>query len=882
MSVPEQSSEIDDHKITLTELYQRYNTDPKIGLTDAKVEEIFNRYGPNILSQSKTTVEWMKLCRQIFGGFAFLFWICACLCFIVYGLTTKTYHDNDASINYLWLGIVFIFIIIINGFFSYYEELKSSRIMDTMKNINSQVFVLRNGEKKKIDIKDLVIGDIIEINSGDIIPADIRIIESDDFKVNNSSLTGDSELQSRSAEFTNENPLETKNLVFYSTVATEGTATGLVIRTRNHTILDNIFKSIGNQTTDDTPLIKEISQSTYSITRIAIILGIFFFIIALSLGYPLIESIILLIVVIIVHVPKCLSITVTICLSLIVKRMARKNCLVRKLKAIELLGSTSIMCMDKNGVLTQNQLAVTHMWFDNKLIQVDISEKEDLSTFDKNSSTFLDLARCTVLCNRADFKQDSDNLARSIIERECTGNASEIAVLKYIELSNGNVNKIRQENPKLYEIPFNSMNKYQLSIHEMHVNNENGDNSHSYLLVMKGGFEQIMERCSTISIDGVDLEMNEYWRATCEHAYSELGNLGERTMTFCDLRLPANEYPIGYSFDVDEVNFPTENLRFLGLVGMSDPPKRAIPDMIKKCRSAGIKMIMITGDNAITAKATARAVNIISNDSETIDDIAERLGIPVESVNSSDAKACVIQGNDLYNKSPEEIDALLNNYAEIVFARISPRDKVSIAEGKYEIIDKERLRSMLCLACQRQGGIVTITGEGTNDVPALQQASVKVVMGIAGTNTCKQAGDILLVHDNFASILTGVEQGRLLFANLKKSIVYTMTSNIAKIMSLLICLLTTVPLAWGIITVLCIDFINITGAISLAYEKAETDIMKRPPRNPKNTRSIVVFSSILLASSFIGIIQVATGFFAYFLIMINNSYGQQWVRIYLF
>ncbi|CAF1250566.1 unnamed protein product [Adineta steineri] len=664
MSVPEQPSEIDDHKITLTELYQRYNTDPKIGLTDAKVEKIFNHYGPNISSQLKTTAEWMKLCRHLFGGFSFLFWICACLCFIVYGLTTTTYHDN-ALVNY-------------------------------------RVLVLRNGEKREIDTKDLVIGDIIEIKSDDIIPADIRIIESDNFKVNISCLSGESQSQSRSTEFTNESTYEAENLAFYNTIATEGTATGLVIRTGNYTVMDRISKLTSNAPTDDTPLIKEISQSTYRITCVAII-----------------------------------------------------------------------------------------------------------------------LARCSVLCNRADFKQDSENLARSILERECIGVLSEIAVLKYIELSNGNVNKVRQTNPKVCEIQFNSANKYQLSIHEMHINNESVDNSYSYLLVMRGAFEQIIERCSTISIDGADLEMNEYWRAVCERTFSELGNLAVRTMTFCDLRLPAKEYPIEYSFNVDEVNFPTKNLRFLGLVGMTESLKRDIPDMIKKCRLAGIKMIMITDDNAVVAKATARAANIISNDSETIEDIAERLGIPVESVNSSDAKACVIQGKDPHDKSLEDVDELLDNYTEIVFARISPQQKFSIVK-----------------ACQQQGGIVTMVSKATNDIRALYQASVKVVMGMAGTNACKQAGDILLADDEFASILTGVEQSRQLFANLKKSIVYTMTSNIAKIMSLLICLLTTVPLAWGIIAVLCIDFINITGAISLAYEKAETEIMKRPPRNPKKTRFI--------------------------------------------
>ncbi|CAF3879232.1 unnamed protein product [Rotaria sordida] len=378
-------------------------------------------------------------------------------------------------------------------------------------------------------------------------------------------------------------------------------------------------------------------------------------------------------------------------------------------------------------------MVVAHMWFDNGIVEVDVSENQALSTFDKNSRGFLALSRCATLCNRADFKQDSENLAQPVLQRACNGDSSEVALLKCVELSTGNVSRSREIHPKVCEIPFNSTNKYQLSIHELNTNIESEENSRSYLLVMKGAPEGIIERCSTIYIDGEDLEMNDYWRTAFEHAYLELGKLGERVLGFCDLCLPGKEYPYGYSFDTDEVNFPTTNLRFLGLMGMIDPPKASVPDVIMKCRSAGIKVIMVTGDHPITSKAIARTVGIISKGSETAEDIAERLDISLELVDSNDAKACVIHGNDLRAKSPEEIDALLRDYPEIVFARTSPQQKAIIVE-----------------ACQRQGDIVTMIGNSVHDLPALQQADVGIVIGIIQVATGLFAYFLIMIENGFS------------------------------------------------------------------------------------------------------------------------------------
>ena len=295
---------------------------------------------------------------------------------------------------------------------------------------------------------------------------------------------------------------------------------------------------------------------------------------------------------------------------------------------------------------------------------------------------------------------------------------------------------------------------------------------------------------------------------------------------------------------------------------------------------------MVTGDHPITAKAIAKAVGIISEGQETVEDIAQRLNIPVEQVNPADAKACVVHGNDLKSMSPSEIDTLLRDHPEIVFARTSPQQKLIIVEG-----------------CQRQGAIVAVTGDGVNDSPALKKADIGVAMGIAGSDVSKQAADMILLDDNFASIVTGVEEGRLIFDNLKKSIAYTLTSNIPEITPFLMYLITDIPLPLGTITILCIDLgTDMVPAISLAYEKAENDIMKRRPRDPKHDR-LVNERLISMAYGQIGMIQASAGFFVYLVIMAENgfwpsrllglrkswesktvndledSYGQEWVMI---
>ncbi|XP_068179553.1 sodium/potassium-transporting ATPase subunit alpha-3b isoform X1 [Antennarius striatus] len=838
---------ITEHKMSVEEVCRKFQTDIVQGLTNAKAAEYLVRDGPNALTPPPTTPEWVKFCRQLFGGFSILLWIGAILCFLAYAIQAAT-EDDPAGDN-LYLGIVLTAVVIITGCFSYFQEAKSSKIMESFKNmVPQQALVIREGEKVQINAEEVVAGDLIEVKGGDRIPADIRVVSAHGCKVDNSSLTGESEPQSRSPDCTHDNPLETRNVAFFSTNCVEGTARGIVICTGDRTVMGRIATLTSGLETGKTPIAKEIEHFIHIITGVAVFLGVTFFILAIALGYSWLEAVIFLIGIIVANVPEGLLATVTVCLTLTAKRMAKKNCLVKNLEAVETLGSTSTICSDKTGTLTQNRMTVAHMWFDNQIHEADTTEDQSGASFDKSSVTWQSLARIAGLCNRAQFKAGQESLP--ILKRDVAGDASESALLKCIELSCGSVRAMRDRNKKVAEIPFNSTNKYQLSVHETEDPNDN-----RYLLVMKGAPERILDRCSTILLQGKEQPMDEEMKEAFQNAYMELGGLGERVLGFCHVLLPEDQYPKGFAFDTDDVNFQTDNLCFVGLMSMIDPPRAAVPDAVGKCRSAGIKVIMVTGDHPITAKAIAKGVGIISEGNETVEDIAARLNIPVSQVNPRDAKACVIHGTDLKDLSQEQMDDILRNHTEIVFARTSPQQKLIIVEG-----------------CQRMGAIVAVTGDGVNDSPALKKADIGVAMGISGSDVSKQAADMILLDDNFASIVTGVEEGRLIFDNLKKSIAYTLTSNIPEITPFLLFIIVNIPLPLGTITILCIDLgTDMVPAISLAYEAAESDIMKRQPRNPFRDK-LVNERLISIAYGQIGMIQALGGFFSYFVILAENGF----------
>jgi sodium/potassium-transporting ATPase subunit alpha len=473
--------ELDEHKVSFEELFARRKTSAERGLSTAQVKAYLETEGYNELTPPKTTPEWIKFCKQLFGGFSTLLWIGAILCFIAY--TIEASNNANAMKDNLYLGIVLASVVIITGIFSYFQERKASNIMDSFKNmVPDKANVLRDGETTTVLAKEIVVGDIVFVKGGDRIPADIRIIEASGMKVDNSSLTGESEPQTRTPEFTHDNPLETKNIAFFSTNCNEGSAKGVVIKCGDDTVMGRIATLASGLETGDTPIAREIEHFIHIITGVAVFLGVSFFILSFILGYNLIEAVVFLIGIIVANVPEGLLATVTVCLTLTAKRMAKKNCLVKNLEAVETLGSTSTICSDKTGTLTQNRMTVAHMWFDNQIVNIDTTENQTGETGDLSSSTWEDLCRVAVLCNRATFRGAQENVP--ILKRDCMGDASESGILKCTEiLTGGKTLSMRDNMKKVHEVPFNSTNKYQLSIHIV-----NG----KHCLVMNGAPERIL------------------------------------------------------------------------------------------------------------------------------------------------------------------------------------------------------------------------------------------------------------------------------------------------------------------------------------------------------------------------------------------------------
>ncbi|CAL8071426.1 unnamed protein product [Orchesella dallaii] len=842
--------EMDSHKISLDELYTRLETNPENGLSNRQAELHQSKYGMNLLTPPKETPEWIKFARNLLGGFAILMWIGAFLCFAAFAVQNAT--KPDAPKDYLYLGIVLASVVLISGLFSYYQEAKSSRIMDSFKKLVPQhAQVIREGSQLSVCVTELAVGDVVELTYGDRIPADIRLIESFGLKVDNSALTGESEAVARSAECTHDNPLETKNLVFFSTSAIEGTGKGIVVNVGDKTLMGRIAGLASRLESSQTPIAREMDHFVHIISSVAIFFGVLFFIISVAMGYSWLDSAVFLIGIIVANVPEGLLATVTVCLALTAKRMASKNCLVKHLEAVETLGSVSVICSDKTGTLTQNKMSMSRMWYNGKMHAVerpDDPDNEGLSKIIVGDPEFMALATVARLCSRAHFKVGQVGIPDAL--REVVGDATESAILKRMETLLGNVEQYRFRNKKVCEIPFNSTNKYQASVHC----NKSDCGSH-FLLAMKGAPEKIIEQCSTILINGETKELDEQCKAEFKAAYEELGARGERVIGFCDYRLPPEEFPEGHLFNTENPEFMSFTFRFVGLISLIDPPRVNVPNAVRTCRSAGIKVVMVTGDHPLTAKAIARQVGIISPGNKTLDELAATQGVPVSDLDPSQVKVAVIHGSELIDMDEEELDAIIRNFDELVFARTSPQQKLQIVEG-----------------FQRQGTCVAVTGDGVNDSPALKKADIGISMGITGSDVSKEAADMILLDDNFASIVTGVEEGRLIFDNLKKCVFYTLTDNISELTPFFLFILARIPLPLGTISILCIDLgTDVVPAVSLAYEKGESDIMRRSPRNPLKD-NLVTKQLISYAYGQIGMIESFAGMLTYFVIMSENGF----------
>lgn len=831
-----------EHKVPVAEMVARLKTDEVNGLSEEEAKLRLERDGPNVLSPPKVTPWYVKLLLQFVNFFAVLLQVASVLCFIGFGLHPES-KDN------LYLGIILYVVVVITALFTFAQEFKSEKTMEKFANfLPPQTVVHRGGRVLEVPARDLVIGDLCDVKLGDKIPADLRLVTNQKLKVDNSPLTGESEPIGRTVDCTDENPLETKNLAFFGTLAVDGTAQGVVVNTGDDTVFGRIAGLAAGSSSETTTLQKDIHHFVIIISAVAIFLGVAFFIIGIAKGTDTISNIVFCIGIIVANVPEGLLATVTVSLTLSAQRMSKKQVLVKKLEAVETMGSTTCICSDKTGTLTQNRMTIVHLVYDLEIHTTKGAATE--ATFDSDNACYKDLFYIACNCGKATFdaKEMEDFPDRSIDERKVNGDASEAGILKFCEKIES-VEAYRKANPQVSGIPFNSTNKFMITINEDSVAAAAGVPDRLRMCV-KGAPERVVDKCSNALTSAGVVPMSAEIRAKINEHLAYMMERGERVLGFAQLPLDAS-FTRDFEFDTEDPNFPMEGFTFVGLMALLDPPREAVPGAVATCQTAGIKVVMVTGDHPATAKSIAKQVNIIRD--PTAEDVARERGIPVDEVDRSEIKSIVVPGSQIKDLDEADWDRVLA-HDQIVFARTSPQQKLIIVENN-----------------QRLNHIVAVTGDGVNDSPALKKANIGVAMGISGSDVSKEAADMILLDDNFASIVAGVEEGRLIFDNLKKSIAYTLTSNIPEITPFLTFILVGVPLPLTTFLILCIDLgTDLLPAISLAYEEAEADIMRRPPRDAQVDR--LVNRRLISFSYFqIGVIQALAGFFTY--LVVFNDYG---------
>ncbi|XP_049874468.1 sodium/potassium-transporting ATPase subunit alpha-like [Pectinophora gossypiella] len=790
------------------ELYTLLETNPEKGLSSDKAQQLLSYYGPNTLTPTSQYSVPRLLLKSMCTGFSVLIWLGAFLCLVAFMIESSA--KPNASLDNLYLGCVLILVDLLCGSYSFCQNYKSSQIMKSFnKMIPTYATCMRDGVlHAELPVSDLVKGDIVIVKSGDIVPADIRIIESKGFKVDNSSLTGESIAVPRGNMDGCPNLLESQNVAFFSTLCVEGWARGVVLCCGDLTALGRVAGLASRLEPAPSPLSKEIRRFMRCMSIWALSLGFFIACASLILGYPFMQTTVFVIGIVVANIPEGLQPTVTASLTLTAQQMVKKNCLVKNLEAIESLGACTVICSDKTGTLTENKMVVRHIWLCNQKFLIPDSEFDRI----QKSPALTALQVCGSLCSNATV--DNNGKVR--------GDASETAILNFLREYYDPIT-IRAQFPKVAEIPFNSINKYQVSVHLDTA-------SSRHIVVMKGAPESIIGRSSTITYNNKTINLSKDMKTSIEKAVEDLAVTGERVLAFADLELSTSEFPLGFEFDSENVNFPVVNMRLLGLIGLMDPPRKEVQKAIERVRAAGVRVMMVTGDHPATARAIAHEVGIATSD-----------------------KCHAVTGTDLRNMNPDLLHWTLEKHHEIVFARTSPTQKLQIVE-----------------ACQRLRGVVAVTGDGVNDAPALRRADIGISMGITGSPVSKQTADIILLDDNFATIVTGIEEGRKIFDNLKKSVCYILISNVPEIIPVLMFILFSIPLPLGVMTILCVDLgTDMWPAVALAHEGAERDVMARPPR----VHDPLVSSRMLcLVYGHIGLIEFAAGMFAYFVVMAEHGF----------
>ena len=758
--------------------------------------------GRNVIEKKRGTPLWRKFVYNFTHFFAIMLWVGGILAFV--GKMPE-------------LGYACFAVIVINAVFTFWQEFKAEKAIESLQKIlPRKARVVRGGPEQEIDAEELVPGDLILLEAGNSISADARLVAVTEMSVNNSALTGESEPQTRRSDALDIEKAaiaDLPNLVFAGTSVSSGSGKAVIYATGMETELGKIAGLTQEVKEEPSPLQKEMSKITKVLAVIATSLGILFFCLgAFVMHMSQAKSFMFMIGIIVANVPEGLLPTVTLALAMGTQRMAKRNALIKKLSSVETLGCTTVICTDKTGTLTTNEMTVREIWVANRSIEVGGVGYEPTGEFrvdgrppgETDTKALLKLLRIASFCN------NSRLLPPKEVEEQWSvlGDPTEGALLVSATKFKFDYEKELILYPRQYEIPFDSRRKRMTTAHLVKPGVE---------ALVKGAPVEVLNLCTTIwEPEGVR-SLTEEDREAVRRQNDEYARHALRVLGFAYRELP----DIRKHYDAEEVE---RELTFVGLAGMMDPPRPEVEQAVQECRTAGIKVIMITGDYGVTAESIARRIGLVRGSS-----------VPV------------ISGLDTDEMTDEELGDALEQ-PEVIFARVSPEHKMRIAQ-----------------VLKSRGEIVAMTGDGVNDAPALKAADIGVAMGIAGTDVAKDAAEMILTDDNFASIVSAVEEGRAVYDNIKRFVTYILASNIPEIVPFLLYVIAKVPLPLTVMQILAVDLgTDLLPALALGTEKPEPGIMNRPPRSRKER----LLSAKLLgrAYGFLGMIEAATSIAAFFFV----------------
>ncbi|KAI0303351.1 aminophospholipid-transporting P-type ATPase [Multifurca ochricompacta] len=813
VDITEHSVPIHDVETLLNTSFDWGNPAQSRGLTVAEAEARLKRDGPNALTPPKKKSAFQKYFDCLRSMFNIILIISGILEYILLGID---FHDN---IQNTYLGGILIAVAFLNAFIEFYQLQKSEAILASfLAMIPPSCRVLRDGALANVPAASLVKGDIVLVCVGDKTPADLLIFAATDFKVDNSSLTGESEPQERGPNYkgSGARPVEAENLAFNSTLVVNGEAWGVVVRTGDRTLIGQIAQLTGGESGNESPLAVEISRFVMMVSTIAIIFAVVFLVVGVTTVYKgkATQTFTFAVSILVAFVPEGLPSTVTLLLSIAAKRMAAQNVLVKDLQGVETLGSLTLLATDKTGTLTRNQMTVSNLWNGDKMFSAFQSnnDEEDTATFSLDAPGMSELVATAALNSRIKF----DRTDVAFAKREIMGDATETGLARFAGRSLADYDAYLREFPKVFEVPFNSMNKWALVI--VNKPHDTGRLA-SYI---KGAPERVLAKSTTYMRNGNVVPIDDAFRESYESAYNYMASRGHRVIGCAHYLLPDDKYPVDFAFSKKDVNYPDSGYCFLGLVSLEDPPKHGVREAIGTLRLAGIKVMMVTGDHPKTAEAIARKINLMIGD--TKETLSAKTGRPAREIYEDEVSAVVVHGDGIDSLEGWQWDLIFSKQ-EIVFARTSPQHKLEIVKR-----------------AQALGHIVGVTGDGVNDSPALKRADLGIAMNISGSDVSKEAANMILLDDNFASTVKGVQEGRQIFVNLKRSIQYTISHTSPEVIPQLLYVIIPIPLPLSAILILVIDLgFELFVALSFAWDKPESDdsLMRMPPRKPVSERSIM-------------------------------------------